>query len=61
MVQAAQHFAQFERELGDKFAASRAKGMWMGGTVAVPTVNPKQLVDRRAERSESAVPSKSWC
>src|SRR5262249_42770374 len=31
-------FAQFERELAgerirDKFAASRAKGMWMGGTV----------------------------
>jgi DNA invertase Pin-like site-specific DNA recombinase len=31
-------FAQFERELAserirDKFAASRRKGMWMGGTV----------------------------
>src|SRR5271166_2162709 len=31
-------FAQFERELAgerirDKFAASRAKGMWMGGTI----------------------------
>jgi DNA invertase Pin-like site-specific DNA recombinase len=31
-------FAQFERELAgerirDKFAASRRKGMWMGGTI----------------------------
>jgi DNA invertase Pin-like site-specific DNA recombinase len=27
-------FAQFEREvMRDKFAASRRKGMWMGGTV----------------------------
>ena len=43
-------FAQFERELAgerirDKFAASRAKGMWMGGTVPLGyDVNDRKLI-----------------
>src|SRR5262245_49368971 len=43
-------FAQFERELAgerirDKFAASRAKGMWMGGTVPLGyNVKARKLV-----------------
>ena len=48
-------FAQFEREvigerIRDKFAASRKKGMWMGGSVAarLPGREP-QAGDQRAE------------
>jgi site-specific DNA recombinase len=51
-------FAQFERELAserirDKFAASRRKGMWMGGTVPLGyDVNNRKLVanSKEAER-----------
>ena len=40
MLQVLLSFAQFEREVGaervrDKIAASKAKGMWMGGTVSL--------------------------
>jgi site-specific DNA recombinase len=48
-------FAQFERELAgerirDKFAASRRKGMWMGGTVPVGyDVKDRKLVVNEAE------------
>jgi len=51
-------FAQFERELAgerirDKFAASRRKGMWMGGTIPLgDDVKDRKLVvnDDEAER-----------
>jgi Recombinase len=51
-------FAQFERELageriGDKFAASRRKGMWMGGTIPLGyDVKDRKLVinEEEAER-----------
>src|SRR5438067_1245547 len=51
-------FAQFEREMAgerirDKFAASRAKGMWMGGTVPLGyDVKDRKLVinDEEADR-----------
>jgi site-specific DNA recombinase len=51
-------FAQFERELAgerirDKFAASRRKGMWMGGTIPLGyDVRDRKLVtnDEEAER-----------
>ena len=46
-------FAQFEREVGaervrDKIAASKAKGMWMGGTVALgfDAVDKKLVVNK---------------
>src|SRR5689334_12928030 len=48
-------FAQFEREVGaervrDKIAASKAKGMWMGGTVPLGyDAVDKKLVVNRAE------------
>ncbi|WP_308515704.1 recombinase family protein [Sphingomonas flavescens] len=48
-------FAQFEREVGaervrDKIAASKAKGMWMGGTVPLGyDVVDKKLVINQAE------------
>ena len=51
-------FAQFEREvtgerIRDKIAASKAKGMWMGGTVPlgydVPLQNTRRLVVNEAE------------
>ncbi|HET6927628.1 MAG TPA: recombinase family protein, partial [Hyphomicrobiaceae bacterium] len=48
-------FAQFERELAgerirDKFAASRRKGMWMGGTVPLGyEVTARKLVINAAE------------
>ena len=51
-------FAQFERELAgerirDKFAASRRKGMWMGGTIPLGyDVKDRKLVinEEEAER-----------
>ena len=51
-------FAQFERELAgerirDKFAASRRKGMWMGGTIPLGyDVKDRKLVinEREADR-----------
>ncbi len=48
-------FAQFEREIAgerirDKFAASRRKGMWMGGTIPLGyEVNDRKLVVNEAE------------
>src|SRR6202049_1491140 len=48
-------FAQFERELAgerirDKFAASRAKGMWMGGTIPLGyNVKDRKLVINQEE------------
>ncbi len=48
-------FAQFEREVGaervrDKIAASKAKGMWMGGTVPLGyDVEDRKLVIKTAE------------
>jgi hypothetical protein len=48
-------FAQFERELAgeqirDKFAASRARGLWMGGTVPLGyDVRDRKLVVNEAE------------
>ena len=48
-------FAQFEREvigerIRDKFAASRARGMWMGGTVPLGyDVRDRKLVPNQAE------------
>jgi site-specific DNA recombinase len=48
-------FAQFEREVAgerirDKFAASRRKGMWMGGTVPLgDAVKDRKLVINEAE------------
>ncbi len=48
-------FAQFEREVGaervrDKIAASKAKGMWMGGTVPLGyDVVDKKLVVNETE------------
>ena len=44
-------FAQFEREvtgerIRDKIAASKAKGMWMGGSAA-PRLRPARLSERR--------------
>jgi DNA invertase Pin-like site-specific DNA recombinase len=48
-------FAQFEREvigerIRDKFAASRARGMWMGGTVPLGSdVRDRKLVVNEAE------------
>jgi len=48
-------FAQFEREvigerIRDKFAASRARGMWMGGIVPLGyTVKDRKLVIHEAE------------
>ena len=48
-------FAQFEREVGaervrDKIAASKAKGMWMGGTIPLGyNVTDKKLVINLAE------------
>ena len=48
-------FAQFEREVAgerirDKFAASRRKGMWMGGTVPLGyAVKDRKLVINEAE------------
>lgn len=48
-------FAQFEREISaerirDKFAASRAKGMWMGGTVPLGyRVHDRQLLENPLE------------
>ncbi len=48
-------FAQFEREVGaervrDKIAASKAKGMWMGGTVPLGyDVDDRKLVVNQAE------------
>ena len=48
-------FAQFEREVGaervrDKIAASKAKGMWMGGTVPLGyDVEDRKLIINPAE------------
>ena len=48
-------FAQFEREvigerIRDKFAASRARGMWMGGSVPLGyDVRDRKLVVNEAE------------
>src|SRR5206468_11023680 len=48
-------FAQFEREIAgerirDKFAASRRKGMWMGGTIPLGyDVQDRRLVVNEAE------------
>jgi site-specific DNA recombinase len=48
-------FAQFEREVAgerirDKFAASRRKGMWMGGTIPLGyDVQDRKLVVNDAE------------
>ncbi len=50
-------FAQFEREIGgerirDKIAASKAKGMWMGGNVPLGyNVRERKLVVNEAEAS----------
>ena len=54
-------FAQFERELAgerirDKFAASRAKGMWMGGTIPLGyDVKDRKLVVNAAEAARIRV------
>ena len=51
----AQSFAQFEREvigerIRDKFAASRARGMWMGGSVPLGyDVRERKLIVNEAE------------
>src|SRR5579863_7392933 len=48
-------FAQFEREIAgerirDKFAASRRKGMWMGGTIPLGyDVQDRKLIANKAE------------
>jgi site-specific DNA recombinase len=48
-------FAQFEREIAaerirDKFAASRRKGMWMGGTIPLGyDVKERKLIVNEAE------------
>jgi DNA invertase Pin-like site-specific DNA recombinase len=53
-------FAQFERELAgerirDKFAASRRKGMWMGGTIPLGyDVRERKLVGFSASVGRSA-------
>ncbi|MBC7603673.1 MAG: recombinase family protein [Ramlibacter sp.] len=55
-------FAQFEREVGaervrDKIAASKAKGMWMGGTVPLgyDAIDRKLLVNEAEARTVQAI------
>ena len=55
-------FAQFEREVGaervrDKIAASKAKGMWMGGTVPLgyDVIDRKLVVNQREADSLRAI------
>ena len=55
-------FAQFEREVGaervrDKIAASKAKGMWMGGTVPLgyDAVDRKLVVNEEEARTVRAI------
>lgn len=55
-------FAQFEREVGaervrDKIAASKAKGMWMGGTVPLgyDAVNKKLVINAAEAETVSAI------
>ena len=51
-------FAQFEREvigerIRDKFAASRRKGMWMGGTAAARLRRARPQAGRRRDRGRA--------
>ncbi|HZU50412.1 MAG TPA: recombinase family protein, partial [Sphingomicrobium sp.] len=55
-------FAQFEREVGaervrDKIAASKAKGMWMGGTVPLgyDTVDGKLVINAQEAATVRAI------
>ena len=55
-------FAQFEREvtgerIRDKIAASKAKGMWMGGTPPLGYDPPTSQVTRAPSSSMSSKPS----
>ena len=61
-------FAQFEREIAgerirDKFAASRRKGLWMGGTIPLGyDVHDRKLIvnEAEAETVNSSSPD-IWC
>jgi site-specific DNA recombinase len=49
-------FAQFEREIAgerirDKIAASKKKGMWMGGNVPLGYVKDRKLIVNETEAS----------
>jgi site-specific DNA recombinase len=51
-------FAQFEREvtaerIRDKIAASKKKGMWMGGTTATGLRRPEPATGHQRDRSKN--------
>ena len=61
-------FAQFEREIAgerirDKFAASRRKGLWMGGTIPLGyDVQDRKLIVNEAEAETVRLSSPDiWC
>lgn len=64
MLHAPLSFAQFNREVGvervrDKIAASRAKGLWMGGTIPLgyDTIDRKLVVDPTETETASTSPA----